>query len=86
MGQSPSAALPRETSLTFLSSSVFLSSEKFLDEIVANQNYTAEIPDECLAYVFQFFGPGDRTVFLCLQAVVSRRQLEPPPPVSQRPI
>ncbi|GMJ09660.1 hypothetical protein HRI_004635200 [Hibiscus trionum] len=58
MGQSPSAALHRETSLTFLSSSVFLFSEEFLDEIVANRNYTAKISDECLAYVFQFLGPG----------------------------
>ncbi|XVE87067.1 hypothetical protein DITRI_Ditri18aG0086500 [Diplodiscus trichospermus] len=64
MGQSPSAALDRENSLSdrfsFLSSSGFISSEEFLDEIAANRDYTAEIPDECLAYVFQFLGPGDR--------------------------
>ncbi|KAK8716655.1 hypothetical protein V6N13_043960 [Hibiscus sabdariffa] len=60
MGQSPSAALHRETSLTFLPSSAFLSGEDFLDEIAANRDYTAEIPDECLAYIFQFLGPSDR--------------------------
>ncbi|XP_007047382.2 PREDICTED: F-box protein SKIP2 [Theobroma cacao] len=64
MGQSPSAALDRENSLSdrfsFLSSSGFVSSEEFPDEFVANRDFTAEIPDECLAYVFQFLGPGDR--------------------------
>ncbi|XVF17622.1 hypothetical protein REPUB_Repub10bG0139100 [Reevesia pubescens] len=66
MGQSPSAALDRENSLSVsdrfsvLSSSGFISSEEFPDEIATNLDYTAEIPDECLAYVFQFLGPGDR--------------------------
>ncbi|XWS45220.1 hypothetical protein CRYUN_Cryun15aG0117500 [Craigia yunnanensis] len=64
MGQSPSAALDRENSLSgrfsFLSSSGFNSSDEFSDEIAAKWDYTAEIPDECLAYVFQFLGPGDR--------------------------
>lgn len=64
MGQSPSAALDRESSLSgrfsFLSSSGFISSDEFPDEIAGNLDYTAEIPDECLAYVFQFLGPGDR--------------------------
>ncbi|XWS29780.1 hypothetical protein CRYUN_Cryun24cG0059700 [Craigia yunnanensis] len=64
MGQSPSAALDRENSLSdrfsFLSSSGFISSEEFPDEIAANRDCTAEIPDECLAYVFQFLSPGDR--------------------------
>ncbi|XP_022775156.1 F-box protein SKIP2-like [Durio zibethinus] len=64
MGQSPSAALDRENSLSdrfsFLSSSGFISSEEFPDEIATNRDYTSEIPDECLAYVFQFLGPGDR--------------------------
>ncbi|GMI86472.1 VIER F-BOX PROTEINE 4, SKP1/ASK1-interacting protein 2 [Hibiscus trionum] len=60
MGQFPSAALHRETSLTFLSSSAFVSAEEFLGEIAANRDYTAEIPDECLAYIFHLLGPGDR--------------------------
>ncbi|MBA0599520.1 F-box protein SKIP2 [Gossypium raimondii] len=64
MGQSPSAALDRESSFShrfgFLSSSSSGSSDGFSDEILANRDYTAEIPDECLAYVFQFLGPGDR--------------------------
>ncbi|XWS41853.1 hypothetical protein CRYUN_Cryun17cG0118600 [Craigia yunnanensis] len=64
MGQSPSVALDRENSLSdsfsFLSSSGFISSEEFPDEIAGNRDYTVEIPDDCLAYVFQFLGPGDR--------------------------
>ncbi|KAE8709561.1 F-box protein SKIP2 [Hibiscus syriacus] len=60
MGQSASAAFHREASLTLLSSSAFLSGEEFIDEIAANWDYTAEVPDECLAYIFQFLGPGDR--------------------------
>ncbi|KAE8693331.1 F-box protein SKIP2 [Hibiscus syriacus] len=60
MGQSPSAASNRETSLTFSSSSTFVSDEDFLYEISAKGDYSAEIPDECLAYIFQFLGPGDR--------------------------
>ncbi|KAE8718514.1 F-box protein SKIP2 [Hibiscus syriacus] len=64
MGQSPSASLDRENSFTdlfgFSSSSGFVSSDGFSDEFVANRDYTAGIPDECLAYVFQFLGPGDR--------------------------
>ncbi|KAK8481831.1 hypothetical protein V6N13_024233 [Hibiscus sabdariffa] len=70
MGQSPSTALDRENSLndrfgfgffsSSSSSSGFLSSDGFSDEFLANPDYTAGIPDECLAYVFQFLGPGDR--------------------------
>ncbi|XWS33563.1 hypothetical protein CRYUN_Cryun22dG0094000 [Craigia yunnanensis] len=64
MGQSPSTALDRENSLSdrfsVLSSSGFIPSEEFSDEIATNLDYTVEIPDECLAYVFQFLGPGDR--------------------------
>ncbi|GMI94099.1 VIER F-BOX PROTEINE 4, SKP1/ASK1-interacting protein 2 [Hibiscus trionum] len=63
MGQSPSAALDRDNSFSdrfgFFSSS-FVSSDGFSDEFVGNRDYTAEIPDDCLAYVFQFLGPGDR--------------------------
>ncbi|XP_022751248.1 F-box protein SKIP2-like [Durio zibethinus] len=61
MGQFPSAALDRENShsdrFRVLSSSGFISGNEFSDEI---SDYTAEIPDECLAYVFQFLRPGDR--------------------------
>ncbi|XVF59357.1 hypothetical protein PTKIN_Ptkin07bG0269100 [Pterospermum kingtungense] len=64
MGQSPSAALDRENSLSdrfsSLSSSGFISGEEFPDEVAVYRDYTSEIPDECLAYVFQFLGPGDR--------------------------
>ncbi|KAL4386883.1 hypothetical protein GQ457_09G010710 [Hibiscus cannabinus] len=63
MGQSPSAALDRENSFSdrfgFFSSS-FVSSDGFSDEFVGNRDFTAEIPDDCLAHVFQFLGPGDR--------------------------
>ncbi|MBA0824440.1 hypothetical protein Goarm_021113 [Gossypium armourianum] len=66
MGQSPPVVLGRENSLcdpfTFLSSSsAFISGEGFRDEIAVEiVDYTAELPDECLAFVFQFLGPGDR--------------------------
>ncbi|KAK8556754.1 hypothetical protein V6N13_064761 [Hibiscus sabdariffa] len=63
MGQSPSAALDRENSFSdrfgFFSSS-FVSSDGFSDEFLGNRDYTAEIPDDCLAHVFQFLSPGDR--------------------------
>ncbi|OMP01922.1 hypothetical protein COLO4_11476 [Corchorus olitorius] len=59
MGQSPSAALDRDNSLSDRFSFLSLSDE-LPDEIAPNWDYTAEIPDECLAYVFQFLGPGDR--------------------------
>ncbi|KAL1107199.1 hypothetical protein V6Z11_D03G027100 [Gossypium hirsutum] len=66
MGQSPPVVLGRENSLcdpfTFLSSSsAFISGDGFRDEIAVEiVDYTAELPDECLAFVFQFLGPGDR--------------------------
>ncbi|XVE82842.1 hypothetical protein DITRI_Ditri16bG0038200 [Diplodiscus trichospermus] len=65
MGQSSSSALDRENSLSdrfsSLSSSGFISSDEFSDEFLINRDYTADIPDECLAYIFQFLGPGDRS-------------------------
>ncbi|TYJ47223.1 hypothetical protein E1A91_A02G173600v1 [Gossypium mustelinum] len=65
MGQSPPVVLGRVNSLcdsfTFLSSSAFISGEGFRDQIAVEiVDYTAELPDECLAFVFQFLGPGDR--------------------------
>ncbi|KAE8680654.1 F-box/LRR-repeat protein 16 [Hibiscus syriacus] len=64
MGQSPAAALNRENSFSdrfgFFSSSGFVCRDVFSDEFMENQDYTAGIPDKCLAYVFQFLGPGDR--------------------------
>lgn len=64
MGQTPSIYLDRDYSslsdrFSYPSSSS-LDSAEFAEEIAANLDFTGEIPDECLAYVFQFLGPGDR--------------------------
>ncbi|KAE8673985.1 F-box protein SKIP2 [Hibiscus syriacus] len=65
MGQSPSASLDRENSFSDrfgFSSSSFVSSDGFSDEFVENRDYTAEIPDECLAYVCNSSFPAIGTV------------------------
>lgn len=35
-------------------------SVEFAEKIVEERDYTDGIPDECLAYIFQFLGSGDR--------------------------
>ncbi|GKU94800.1 hypothetical protein SLEP1_g8237 [Rubroshorea leprosula] len=66
MGQSPSVYLDRDhyTSdrFSYMSSPANVSSDsgELAKEVAVNLDYTEEIPDECLAYIFQFLGTGDR--------------------------
>ncbi|XP_044470454.1 F-box protein SKIP2-like [Mangifera indica] len=57
MGQSPSTVL--EPTDRFSLSPPRLSND-FAEEVVRSQDYTADLPDDCLAYVFQFLGAKDR--------------------------
>ncbi|XP_031253609.1 F-box protein SKIP2 [Pistacia vera] len=60
MGQSSSTALD-PTDRVFLSPPRF-SNEivEFAEDIVLTRDYTGDLPDDCLAYIFQFLGAGDR--------------------------
>ncbi|GLU20071.1 hypothetical protein SLE2022_362860 [Rubroshorea leprosula] len=66
MGQFPSIYVDRDYSagdrFSYLSSPemVFSDSVESDEEFASNFDYTGEIPDECLAYIFQFLGAGDR--------------------------
>ncbi|KAK0603391.1 hypothetical protein LWI29_004464 [Acer saccharum] len=64
MGQTTSSMLDQRDRFNFLPPAI-LSGEidEFSDdEVVGTRDYTSDLPDDCLAYVFQFLGPGDRTV------------------------
>lgn len=57
MGQAPSAVLDPTNRLNFLPPD---ESIQFSEDPVKAYDYTADLPDDCLAYVFQFLGSGDR--------------------------
>ncbi|XP_044509543.1 F-box protein SKIP2-like [Mangifera indica] len=60
MGQSSSTAL--DPTDRFFASPPRMSNEivEFAEEIVGTRDYTGGLPDDCLAYIFQFLGAGDR--------------------------
>ncbi|KAK2657542.1 hypothetical protein Ddye_010594 [Dipteronia dyeriana] len=82
MGQTPSSVLDQRNRFDFLPPEI-LSGEivEFSDdEVVRTRDYTSDLPDDCLAYVFQFLGSGDRARcslvckrWLCVDGVSRQR-------------
>ncbi|CAH8329811.1 unnamed protein product [Eruca vesicaria subsp. sativa] len=63
MGQAPSSTAKsngREIDLRLITSPVILPGGGSMDSTVRDRDYTAYLPDECLAHVFQYLGAGDR--------------------------
>lgn len=61
MGQSPSTAVEPADRFNF-SPPVIIPNEMvdFSEEFVEARDYTSDLPDDCLAYIFHFLGSGDR--------------------------
>ncbi|KAL5753035.1 hypothetical protein ACOSP7_023210 [Xanthoceras sorbifolium] len=61
MGQTPSTSLDQSNRFNFLPPAI-ISNEilEFSNEVIKTRDNTGDLPDDCLACVFQFLGPGDR--------------------------
>lgn len=61
MGQTPSTAIDPSDRFDFLSPAIVSNeSVELSDELDKARDFTGDLPDDCLAYIFQFLGSGDR--------------------------